>query len=251
MRHENQFHRAAALAVASFNDEDQTIDAIASTFADVQRRDSRGVFIERLDPTGLDVTSVVGVPLLDGHRQGSARDVLGIVQGHRIEDGALIVTLRLSQASDAAPAVTRIREGLLRVSIGYSVLRWAESIDPTTKSRVRTAAAWRIVEVSAVPVPADPGATFRSANMEDEIDTLTPEQAEAQRRTAIRTICRAANMTPEAADDLIDSGADETAARAAAFNVMQARRNASPPAIASGSRSMATTEAPASSSARV
>ncbi len=217
--------RAANISPASFDEAAQTIDGIASTFADVERRDSRGPYVERLDPAGLDATSIVGVPLLDGHRQGSARDVLGIVQSYRFEDGKLVTRLRLSQAVDAAPAITRIREGMVRLSISYSVSRWIETTDPQTKARVRTAAAWRILEVSAVPVPADRGATFRSENtMEDDVIELTP----AQRRAEIRSIGRAAGMTAEAVDDMIDRDLDATAARAEAFEAMQARQRSTP-----------------------
>lgn len=221
-------HIRAAVAPQTFNDEEQTVDAIASTFADVVRRDRAGAYLERLDPAGLDMTSIVGVPLLDGHRQGSARDVLGIVKGARIEDGKLIVSLRLSQADDVAPVVTRIREGVLSLSIGYTVARWRDSTDPN-QARVRTAAAWKIIEVSAVPVPADRGAQFRSAFMENEdiIENagLTEEQA-----TRIRSIGELADLPPSWAEDQIVAQATEADARRAAREAM-IQRSASTPRI--------------------
>lgn len=206
----------AALAPETFDETAQTIEAIASTFADVQRRDGRGLYLERLDPVGLDMTSIEGVPLLDGHRQGSARDVLGIVKAARIEGAQLVVTLRLSQAADAAPAITRIREGLVRVSIGYSVLRWSESADPKSKERIRTAAAWRILEVSAVPVPADRGAQFRSDPMENEMPIELQQQ--------IRSLAELAGLTRAWAADQIDSGAALEDARSAALAEMRGRQ---------------------------
>lgn len=221
----DHFRREVVLS-SEFDEAAMTVEAIASTFADVQRRDGKGIYIERLDPSGLDTTSINGAPLLDGHRQGRAADVIGIIKDHRIEAGKLVVTLRLSSAEDAAPSRTRIREKMVRLSIGYRVLRWAESVDPGTKLRVRTAAAWQIFEVSAVPVPADAGSVFRDKGVtpmeEDVIDA--PEAVEAARRKAVRTICRTAGMTAEQADELIDAGADETAARAAAYEHMTARQ---------------------------
>jgi len=131
--------RRATLTAASFDAEAMTVEAVISTFSDVNRRDNRGVYVERLDPAGLDTSRLVGAPVLDGHRQGSARDVIGVVASSRLEGNTLTATIRLSQADDAAPIIARIREGTLRgVSVGYRVSRWSDSIDPSTKSRVRT-----------------------------------------------------------------------------------------------------------------
>lgn len=212
-------HRAAPLTPASFNAEAMTVEAVISTFSDVQRRDSRGDYIERLSATGLDLSNLTGAPVLDGHRQGSARDVIGTVTGHRMEGGKLIATIQLSAAPDVASIVTRIREGTLRgVSVGYRVTKWAESIDPETKTRIRTAAAWSIQEVSGVVIPADPGATFRKAPlMAIDDDTI-------QTRAEIRAIARAAALPVEWADAQIDSGATVTEARAAAFEELQTRK---------------------------
>ncbi|MGQ0565973.1 MAG: prohead protease/major capsid protein fusion protein [Gemmobacter sp.] len=218
----NMLHRAAAFTPGSFDTEARTIEAVISTFADVTRRDSRGTFLERLDPAGLDLTALDGGPLLDGHRQGSARDVIGTIAAHRMEGGKLVATLRLSGAADAAPITDRIREGTVRgVSIGYRVSKWAESIDPATKSRIRTAVAWTIFEVSAVPIPADSGATFRGGKM--ALDDETTEQTPAQYRAEIRTIARTAGLPADWADAQIDADATVTEARAAAFEEIQTR----------------------------
>lgn len=213
-------HRAADFQPESFNADGLTVDAVISTFADVTRRDARGAYVERLDPAGLDLSRLIGAPVLDGHRQGSARDVIGTVTGHRLEGGQLVASIRLSGAADAAPVVQRIREGTLRgVSVGYKVSRWSEGNDPQTKSRVRTAAAWSILEVSAVPVPADSGATFRGHSPMP----LDQNQDPAQHRAEIRTIARAAGLPAEWADAQIDADASVTEARAAAFDEIQKR----------------------------
>lgn len=213
--------RRAVFAPDTFNAEAGTVEAVISTFAPVQRKG----FMERLDPAGLDTSRLNGAPVLDGHRQGSARDVIGTIAGHRMEDGKLVATIRLSGAADAAPIVERIREGTIKgVSIGYRVTRWAESTDPNSRARVRTAAAWSISEVSAVPIPADSGAQFRGENMENEDDIQTVENpTAAETRAAIRQICRSAGMTAEQADDMIDRELSITEARAEAFEAMQRR----------------------------
>lgn len=220
-------HRAADFQPESFNADGLTVDAVISTFADVTRRDARGAYLERLDPAGLDLSRLIGAPVLDGHRNGSARDVIGTVTGHRMEGGQLVASIRLSGAADAQPVVERIREGTLKgVSVGYKVTRWTEGTDQQTKTRVRSAAAWSIFEVSAVPLPADPGSTFRNeATMPlDENENQDP----AQYRAEVRTIARAAGLPAEFADGLIDADATVTEARAAAFDEIQKRGTAVP-----------------------
>jgi len=225
--------RRAVFSPNTFNADAMTVEATISTFAPVTRRDASGAYEERLDPAGLDLSRLVGAPVLDGHRQGSARDVIGTVTAYRMEEGALVAAIRLSGAKDAAPIVARISEGTIKgVSVGYKVTAWRTSNDPTTKARVRTAAAWSISEVSAVPIPADPGATFRSENMPPEIETqeprTSPVDTTAQTRAAIREIGRAANMTTEDTDDMIDRDLTITEARAEAFNAMQTQNRQTP-----------------------
>ena len=221
--------RRASFKPATFNAEAMTVEAVASTFSDVHRRDPRGSYTERLDPAGLDLSGLVGAPVLDSHRQGSGRDQIGEVAAYRFEGPNLVTTIRFTGEPDAAPIVTRIREGILKgVSIGYHVARWADSVDPITKARVRTAAAWAISEVSAVPIPADPGATFRSESMPEDLKETTAEPTAAENRAAIRTIARSAGMTPEQADDMVDRDLTITEARAEAFDAMQTRGRQTP-----------------------
>ncbi|GLK54345.1 HK97 family phage prohead protease [Methylopila capsulata] len=224
-------YRRGSFGPSSFDEAAMTVEAVISTYADVQRRDGRGSYVERLDPAGLDTSRLVGAPLLDGHRQGGSRDVIGVVQSLRHEPGRLVAVLRLSTADDAAPAVTRIREGVLRgVSVGYRVASWRESVE--SGQRVRTASAWAVFEVSAVPVPADPNANFRSSHVEeDDIQTVERSEAEptvTETRAAIRGIGRAAGLPTTWADEQIDAESTVVEARAAAFEAMQTRSRTTP-----------------------
>lgn len=201
--HDIDLHRSAPLSIGTFNAEARTVDATISTFADVTRRDARGSYTERLDPTGLDTTTLSGVPLLDGHRQGSGRDVIGAIQSYRMEGANLVATFRLSGASDAAPIIERISEGTLRgVSVGYRVTHWQESRDGQGQ-RVRTATAWTIHEVSAVPIPADSGAKFRSGS-------TMPLDNENDRADLIRRIQSAHALPEEWATRMADAGDELT-----------------------------------------
>lgn len=221
---EEALTRRAEINPQTFDEESLTVEAVISTFASVNRSDARGGYVERLDPAGLDTSRMIGAPLLDGHRQGSARDVIGVVAAFRME-GSLIATIRLSRADDVAASVQKIREGILRgVSVGYRVSRWEETTDPVTKVRVRTAAAWQIFEASAVPVPADRGATFRNDSMENEpVETMPEEQA-----ITIRSIGQLAELPPSWADEQIATNATEAEAREAARSELVRRSQTTP-----------------------
>jgi HK97 family phage prohead protease len=225
--------RAAVFSPASYDAEGFTIEAVASTFADVARQDKRGAYIERLDARGLDTTQLDGAPLLDSHKQGNSRDVIGIITGHRFEDSKLIVRLRLSQAEDAQPAIQRIREGTLRgVSIGYRVTRWTETTEEISglKVRVRSAAAWSIHEASAVAIPADPRSHFRGEDMPKDLDDREELIVRLQKAHKLpdEWQIRMADAGDELTDDEIRADARDTAIAARQTRTTPQIRTASP-----------------------
>ena len=210
--------RRAVIAPDTFDAEANTIEATITTGADVQRAG----FVERLSLDGLDLDAIVGVSVLDAHRQDSASRVIGVVDRARREGAGIIATIRFTQAEDAKPTIQRIREGTLRgVSIGYRVERCEESQE--RGQRVRTARRWTVLEVSAVPVPADPAATFRSLPMEPEEIENAPVPDRTAHRAAVRDIARRAGLDSDWADQQIDSDAELDAVRAAAFEAMETR----------------------------
>lgn len=114
--------RGAEFRLDTYDAEAGTVEAVASTFAPVKRRDARGPYVERLDPAGLDTSALIGLLVLDGHRQGAARDVVGSIAAARMEDGRLVVTIRKTSAADAAPIWDRVADGTMKgVSIGYGI----------------------------------------------------------------------------------------------------------------------------------
>lgn len=229
-RHEMNFTRRAPVAVSNstWDEESRTFDAVISTGADVQRRDAHGVYVERLDLDAIDPDSLIDLPVMTDHARAALSTVGKVIAARREAEG-LAVTVQMSSAADVAPVRERIADGTLAaLSIGYQVSKWKASKENGT--RVLTATAWRVSEVSIVAIPADPGAKVRGQEMDEETEVIENENVESRstRRTAIRGIARAAGMTAEAADELIDSGADETTARAAAFDFMQQQRQAGP-----------------------
>ncbi|WP_158970956.1 prohead protease/major capsid protein fusion protein [Chachezhania sediminis] len=203
----------------------RTVEAIVSTGADAVRPG----YIERLDLRGADLSRLVGAPVLDGHRSGSTRDQLGVIEAAELRSEGLWVRMRF-RSNDAAQAVlTDIGDGTLRgLSIGYTVAEWQDGRDG--KNRVRTATRWTPLEVSIVPVPADAGAHFRNGEFGMEPDEQTAErpneterQTRAQVNAEIRSIAQTAGLNRAWADGQIDAEVTADAARQSAFAEMQRR----------------------------
>ncbi len=222
--------RAAKTRPNSFDPETRTVSAVIATATPVQRRDARGPFLEILTADTLDLSAVEELPVLDSHRTASVRDQIGRVRSVALEGGLVVAVLELTSAEDAAPIVQRIADGTVSgVSIGYRVTGWAEQSTP--QGRVKTPTGWRITEVTLTSNPADPSARLRQKGTEmpqEVIETPTPEEAEAQRRSDIRGLVRSAGLGAEIADQLIDQNADLTVAKAAIFDALDEKRRSQP-----------------------
>ena len=121
--------RSAEPRQSTFDREARTIDAVIATTTPVMRRDARGEYAEVFDLAAFDLTRAVGLPVLDSHRTGSARDAIGRVEAVRIEGDELVARLRFSSASDVEPILARIADGTLTgVSVGYRVSSWREHL---------------------------------------------------------------------------------------------------------------------------
>lgn len=108
-----------------------------------------------------------GAPFLKVHRAETIANVLGsVVSGTaRIEGGQGLATIKLSGAASDASDVIKITEGSIRfVSVGYRIhaARRAGERDGLPVVRVTD---WEPMEISAVPIPADPGAHVRLMTM--------------------------------------------------------------------------------------
>jgi HK97 family phage prohead protease len=137
----------------TFDADARTFDAVISTGADVRRRDGKGPFVERLDLSNIS-TDLVGLPVLDGHRQEGSEHAVGSIVGARREASGIVATVRLSAAEDVRSIATKVAEGVLRgVSIGYSAEHRSETV--AQGQRVVTIRP-RIHELSVVAIPADP-----------------------------------------------------------------------------------------------
>lgn len=166
--------RAASVRPESLDREARTIEIVWTTGATVQRVrwegwDDRVEYEEELvvDAGAVRLERLnAGAPFLDSHNGWSLSSVLGtVVPGSaRVEGGRGYATIQLTAAQDVAGEVQRILEGTVRnVSVGYCVHRYEITKQDGQREHWR-AVDWEPMEISAVPIPADPGSQTRSAD---------------------------------------------------------------------------------------
>ena len=161
-------HRAAE--VGTFDPDSNTVELVWTTGASVRRYDWwKG---EYYDETLVVEDGAVrlgrlngGAPFLNTHGSYDLGDVIGsVVDGSaRVEGGKGYATVRLSRREEVQGIVQDIRDGVIRnISVGYRIHKVEK-----TEADDGSVAQWRVVdweplEISAVPIPADPGSQFRS-----------------------------------------------------------------------------------------
>jgi phage head maturation protease len=161
--------RDAAVRSNSFNEADNTVEIVFTTGATVQRFSyAEGIYDEELivEPGSVRLERLnAGAPFLNTHDDTKLRSVIGsVVPGSaRIEKGRGVCTVLLSRREDVRGIVQDIRDGVIRhISVGYRYHKiektGGQDGDPVHWRVVD----WEPLEISAVPIPADPGAQFRS-----------------------------------------------------------------------------------------
>lgn len=160
----------AAVQPNTFNEESRTVDMVWTTGAQVRRFDwMEGPYLEELsmDPSHIDMSRLnSGAPLLANHDSSSLNSVIGVVERAWIEGGKGYATVRFSDRPDVAPIINDVRSGILRnISVGYQIGEY-EVTPAASKGDLPTyrAVQWTPMELSAVPIPADSQAQFRSSD---------------------------------------------------------------------------------------
>ncbi|MDK4712999.1 HK97 family phage prohead protease [Rhizobium sp. CNPSo 4039] len=163
-----KLQRDAEVRAGSFDQSTNTIDVIFTTGATVRRMSwLDGEFDEELvvgaSNVRLDRLNA-GAPFLDTHGQWSLGDVIGsVVRGSaNVKGGVGYAKILLSNAPDAADRVARIKEGTVsNISVGYRI-HAVETTEREGQTPLRRVVDWEPWEISAVPIPADPGAQVRA-----------------------------------------------------------------------------------------
>ncbi len=186
--------RGAELRAASFDEANNSIECCWTTGATVRRLSWRdGPYDEELivSPNAVRLDRLnAGAPMLNTHSDWSLSDVIGsVVPGSaRIVKGVGLARVALSKAPGDADIVQKIRDGIIRnVSVGY-IRHQIEKIEKEGETPLWRIVDWEPHEISAVPVAADAGAQFRSADVPLFSCTVIGAGAEAARaRLRMRT----------------------------------------------------------------
>lgn len=118
-----------------------------------------------LDPSAVDLSRLrAGAPLLDSHQRWELRNVIGVVERADLAGAQGTASVRFSARDDVRPIFDDVRAGVLRqISVGYTVERMERSgVDADSGLPVYTATRWTPMELSLVPIGADPGAGVRA-----------------------------------------------------------------------------------------
>jgi hypothetical protein len=146
----------------------RTVEVVWSTGARARNFvPALGLITEELEMTPgavrMEALRSGNAPVLNTHRRGDARDVLGRVIAARLEAGRGHATLQFSAAADVEPVWQRIADGTLRaVSVGYRVHRYDPRPDAATGQTIHRAVDWEPFEISVVAVPVDRDASVRA-----------------------------------------------------------------------------------------
>ena len=149
--------------------EARRIEVVWSTGATVRRRDwltgKRYDESLSLDKAHVDLSRLNGgAPLLNSHGAFDLDKVIGVVERAWIDDGSGEgrAQVRFSERDGVTAIWNDVEAGILRnISVGYQV-RSYEITEEDGKPPLWRAVDWQPMELSAVPVGADPHAGFRA-----------------------------------------------------------------------------------------
>jgi HK97 family phage prohead protease len=157
----------AAFAPATLDQATRTVQVTASTGARVKRYGfvpdgSFGPWHEELDLAGADTARLIGAPVLTDH-DATFDGLVGTVEAFRIEAGGLVASLRFARGTRAEAVMQAVHDGHLRtVSVGYRIQQMEAAGDAEDGAPIFRAVRWQPLEISFVPIPADPAATVRA-----------------------------------------------------------------------------------------
>lgn len=162
----------------TLNEEDRTVEVCWSTGARVKRYSyDEGYYLEELqvDAKSVRLDRFNAMSLLDSHDNYSMDQRLGtVVPGTvRFAAGKAYARIKFSKKQRAEELFQDIRDGHpLPISVGYKTHRYEKTEADEGKLPVLRATDWEPMELSAVPIPADAGATSRSEPKQTDSDEI-------------------------------------------------------------------------------
>ncbi|WP_295205772.1 prohead protease/major capsid protein fusion protein [uncultured Brevundimonas sp.] len=241
---------AGRLAVTprSYDAENHTVELVAATGYPVRRYDWEAgtYYFEQLAITadginGERVDSGVA-PLLDAHSSWAISDQLGQILSWRVEGGELITVVKFGLSEKAVSVEADVAAGILRgVSVGYRRDEMLKEVRQDDKLPTYTVTRWTLLEVSLVPIPADPASGVRSEDgfhpcsitenrmgADDDAPPANPEEDQTMRfRNRLMGGAAAATFAPDTGAG--GGGDQQTEERTAPETETEQRSDPTPP----------------------
>lgn len=169
-------HLSVEILAETMNEETRTITARFYSGAKIKRYSwMDGPFMLQFstDPAHVRMGRLNnGAPVLNAHSDYSLNDVLGVVEKGWIENGQGMATLRFSDRADVQPFWQDIKNKIIRnVSMGAAIHKMKDvtpaSEDEKARMKEYLVTDWEPLEISAVPIGADPNAGFLAEDPQD------------------------------------------------------------------------------------
>lgn len=145
-----------------------------------------------MEPSAIRMGRITsGAPLLNSHNNYDLAGVIGVVEAAAIEGGKGVATVRFSPREDVEPIYQDVRGGIIRnVSMGAVIHQMKEVTEKGDSIKRFLAIDWEPMEVSLVPIGADPGAQSLSVALSAQHETfacvVTPNAAPPLERNAMK-----------------------------------------------------------------
>lgn len=177
-------------ALAASDRNERTATLTWYTGAAVRRYNARGPYEMRfsMEPGAIRMGRLASgaAPLLNGHRDFTVDDVIGVIARAWVENGQGKATVRFSKRADIDPIWQDVQDGILRnASMGVAIHAVEDATPQGAAMRQVLVTDWEPEEVSLVPIGADPGAGFKferatgpqEQKMDETIMDATGEEA--------------------------------------------------------------------------
>ena len=173
-----------AVRVETLVEDSRSVEMIWATGAPVKRYSwDEGYYMEELsmDPAHIRMGRFkAGMSVLNSHDAYSMDNRLGTVipGSERIEGGKGYAKVKLSRKQRAEELFQDLKDGhAFPVSVGYRIHAYEKKEGDGDHLPVLRAIDWEPLEISAVPVPADAGASSRKAEESEVIDVVIRHDA--------------------------------------------------------------------------
>lgn len=164
---------SAEFAAASLDREKRTADLVWYSGATVMRG---GFFSEphlltlSMDPAHVRMGRLSGgkAPVLNAHSDFELQDIIGVVETAMIDGGLGKATIRFSAREQVKPIVQDVQDGIIRnASVGARIHKMKDVSKEDDAKKSYLAVDWEPLEISLVPIGADPNAGFQAGSKEE------------------------------------------------------------------------------------